>query len=182
MQWFSLHRPLPPELPVQEALEQYLHENGFTTDEYDLDVVSVTFWGITFSLPNPASRKVAVRFHDLHHMITGYGTDPVGEAEISAWELRRGIGVFGWYVQAIIFFGTMLGLLHSPRRVLRAWRAARSPVRLPPASHERYAHLLTLELGGLRALYGCPEGGIAGRRALQEHAPDRPPGVDDPEG
>ena len=180
MQWYSLNQPLPAYLPVQEALDVYLHENGFTTEEYDHDVVEVTFWGFTFRIPNPDSRKIAVRFHDLHHLVTGYGTDPVGEAEISAWELRKGIGVFGLYVQAIIFFGTILGMLHSPRLVSRAWRASKSDAVLPPVSLERYEHLLTLNLGELRELYGCPQGGTAGRRTLNEHAPARPAGIDDP--
>ena len=171
MQWYSLDQPLPAHLSVREALEVYLNENGFTEEEYDLDVVRVTFWGLTFSLPNPPSRKLAVRFHDLHHIMTGYGTDPVGEGEISAWELRKGIRVFGVYVQVIIFFGTLLGFIHSPRKIWSAWSASKSSIRLPLASQERYEHLLTLNLGELRQLYGGPPAGIAGRRTLNENAP-----------
>ena len=181
MKLYSLDRPLPPTLLVREALETYLNENGFTTEEYDLDVVRVTFWGRTFSLPNPPSRKLAVRFHDLHHQMTGYGTDPVGEGEISAWVLRKGIRVFGIYVLLIIFFGTFLGLIHSPRRVWRAWRVSKSSARLPPASIERYEQLLTLNLGELRALYGVPLAGIASRRTLNENAPPRPADLDQPD-
>ena len=173
MQLYSLDQPLPATLSVQEALEVYLNENGFTIEEYDLDAVNVTFWGFTFSLPNPPARKIAVRFHDLHHLMTGYGTDPVGEGEISAWELRKGIRVFGIYVQLIIFFGTLLGLIHSPCRVWRAWKASKSSQRLPSISLERYQYLLTLDLGQLRELYGVPTAGIAGRRTLNENAPPR---------
>jgi hypothetical protein len=174
MQHYSLNQPLPETLSVREALDVYLSENGFTTEEYDLDVVKVTFWGFTFSVPNPPSRKLAVRFHDLHHLMTGYGTDPTGEAEISAWELRKGIHVFGIYVQLIIFFGTLLGMIHSPRKVWRAWNALKSSARLPSVSMERYEHLLMLNLGELRALYGVPSAGIPGRRTLNENAPSRP--------
>ena len=171
MQHYSLDHPLPSSLSVREALKAYLHENGFTTEEYDLDIVKVTFWGITFSVPNPPSRKLAVRFHDLHHIMTGYGTDPAGEGEISAWELRKGIRVFGFYVQCIIFLGTLLGLVHSPRKTWRAWSASKSSIPLPPVSLERYEYLLTLNLGELRALYGVSPEGIAGRRTLNENAP-----------
>ena len=174
MQLYSLDKPLPATLSVQEALDSYLGENGFTTEEYDLDVVRVTFWGMTFPLSNPPSRKLAVRFHDLHHIVTGYGTDPVGEGEISAWELRKGIQVFGLYVQLIIFTGTLLGLVHSPRRVWRAWKSSKSSVRLPKASLEYYKHLLTLNLGELRTLYGVSPEGVAGPRTLNENAPPRP--------
>ena len=138
MQLYSLDQPLPATLSVRQALEVYLTENGFTTKDYDLDVVKVTFWSFTFSLPNPPSRKLAIRFHDLHHLMTGYGTDPVGEGEISAWELRKGIRVFGIYVQMIIFMGTLLGLLHSPKRVWRAWNSSKSSVPLPMPSLEQF--------------------------------------------
>ena len=92
------HRRFPSEMSVRMARDIYLGENGFSTDQYDADRVTVNFWGIRFPVPNPQSRKLAVRYHDLHHVITGYGTDPQGESEISAWECRRGMGVFSWYV------------------------------------------------------------------------------------
>ena len=90
----SLSKPYPADWSVRDARDAYLAENGFSSSEYDASVVKVTFWSITFPLPNPPSRQIAVRLHDLHHVVTGYGTDPVGEAEISAWELRRGIASF----------------------------------------------------------------------------------------
>ena len=40
--------------------------------------------------PNTPSRKRAVRYHDLHHALTGYATDLTGEFEISAWEIGSG--------------------------------------------------------------------------------------------
>ena len=47
-------------------------------------------------------RQRAVRWHDLHHVATRFGTDNVGEGEISAWELRRGLRGLGPYVGAIV--------------------------------------------------------------------------------
>ena len=137
------------------------------------------FWGWTFSIANPPSRKLAIRFHDLHHVVTGYGTDPIGEAEISAWELRKGIRVFGIYVQAIIFLGTLLGLIHSPKRVWAAWNRSKGSAQLPLPSLDHYEYLLTLTLKELRELYNVPLEGIAGRRVLNDNAPPRPEGIDD---
>ena len=126
---YPLDTPLPAELPVSEALEAYLSENAFTTEEYDASKVSVTFWGVRFTVPNPPSRQLAVRFHDLHHVMTGFGTDPAGEFEISAWEMRRGLGVFGLYVRLIILSGALSGFLLYPRRAGAAWkRAGTTPV------------------------------------------------------
>jgi hypothetical protein len=171
----SLDRPYPADWSVPEALAAYLNENGFTTEQYDADVVNITFFRFTFPLLNPPQRKIAVRFHDLHHLVTGYGTDPMGEAEISAWELRRGMNVFGIYVQTIIFAGTCFGLCHSPRRTVAAWRAAKSNIPLQSASLPVYQELLRLSVGELRSVYGIPHAGIAAARTLHEKAPDTSP-------
>ena len=112
--------------------------------------------------------------HDLHHLVTGYGTDPVGEAEISGWELRRGVRVFGLYVRAIVFFGTLLGLLHCPRRTLNAWQAGRNTVPLPATSAENYEQFLKLSVGELRKIYNVPAQGVTGSRKLHEKAPHEP--------
>jgi hypothetical protein len=46
---------------------------------------------IPFAYPNTKDRKRLVQAHDLHHLLTGYPTDLVGEAELGAWELGTGI-------------------------------------------------------------------------------------------
>lgn len=166
-----LTSPVPADWTVQQGLQSYLDENGFKREEYDLSVVDITFWGITFPLPNPPQRQIAVRFHDLHHLVTGYGTDPIGEAEISGWELRRGVRVFGLYVRAIVFLGTLLGLCHSPRRTLRAWRAGGNSAHLPDTTLENYEAFLKLSVGELRRVYNVPMEGITGARSLHEKAP-----------
>ena len=171
----SLSKPYPADWSVRRALDAYLGENGFSRDEYDASVVKVTFWSITFPLPNPPSRQIAVRLHDLHHVVTGYGTDPVGEAEISAWELRRGVGIFSLFVQTIVFGGVLLGLLHSPKKTLSAWQAGYHPDRVPlqKATMQNYERLLELTVGELREIYGVEERGIAGARELHYAAPSR---------
>ena len=171
----QLAKPYPAEWPVRRALEVYLEENGFSKEEYDAPLVKVTFWSITFPLPNPPSRQIAVRLHDLHHVVTGYGTDPVGEAEISAWELRRGIGIFSFFVQTIVVGGVFLGMLHSPRKTLQAWRAGFQPQGIPlqKASLENYERLLELSVGELRELYGVSREGVTGARSLHYAAPSR---------
>lgn len=171
----QLSVPYPPEWPVKKAVEAYIEENGFRLADYDEPWIKITFWWFTFPFPNLPSRRVAVRFHDLHHVVTGYGTDPSGEAEISAWELRRGVGVFSLFVRSIILNGVLLGMIHSPRRTLAAWRAAHSPagVGLQPVNLERYEALLKLDIGALRAVYGVPPGGVTGARALHHGAPSR---------
>lgn len=159
---------------MPDALDAYLSENGFSREEYDKPRVTVNFWGMRFTVPNPPSRQLAVRFHDLHHVMTGYGTDPAGEFEISAWELRRGIGVFGTYVRLIITSGALSGFLLYPRRTTRAFRRAMKTPRLPIPSMSLYEELLSLSVGALRARYGLDAAGVAGARGLHADAPPHP--------
>jgi hypothetical protein len=63
---------------------------------------------IPFAYPNTKGRKRLVAAHDLHHLLTGYGTDLVGEAELGAWELGTGLRDRSAVRYAIRVFGFML--------------------------------------------------------------------------
>lgn len=41
-------------------------------------------------LPNIETRNRYLKYHDLHHLITGYSIGRIGEGETSAWELGTG--------------------------------------------------------------------------------------------
>ena len=103
--------------------------------------------------------------------MTGYGTDEVGEAQISVWELRHGIGVFGLFVQMIIVTQIVLGFAHSPRVMIRAWKAVPKGRRLPKPSYTHYESYLDMSLGDLRQSYGLPTDGLDGARGLHGDAP-----------
>ncbi|HCH61413.1 MAG TPA: hypothetical protein DFR83_01325 [Deltaproteobacteria bacterium] len=165
--------PYPADWTVRQAVAAYLQENGFPLEDYDKPWVQINIWSLRFPFPNPPSRQLAVRFHDLHHVVTGYGTDPCGEAEISAWETRRGVRVFSWFVRSIVWSGFLFGMFHSPRRTLAAWKAGhgQASAGLQPVTMARYQELLDLDLGALRQIYGLPTGGIGGARALHSGAP-----------
>ncbi|MBO6941015.1 MAG: hypothetical protein JJ863_38930 [Deltaproteobacteria bacterium] len=66
-------------LSTRQALDEFLDTNGFTTDGYDAPTVDIPIGPIVIPLPNTDGRKAVARFHDLHHVATGYGTDLVGE-------------------------------------------------------------------------------------------------------
>jgi hypothetical protein len=75
---------------------------------------------IPIGFPNTDSRRRAVVLHDLHHIVTGYGMDWAGEAEISAWEIATGCGrfAFAWFIN---LQGMVMGWVVAPRRTWRAW-------------------------------------------------------------
>src|SRR2546430_17590957 len=79
------------EMTLGRALEVYFAENGFGKDGgYEDAWVDFKLGPIPMPFPNSAGRKRAVRFHDLHHALTGYATDTIGEFEISAGEIGSG--------------------------------------------------------------------------------------------
>ena len=41
-------------------------------------------------LPNIESRSKYLKYHDLHHLVTGYTVGRIGEGEVSSWELGTG--------------------------------------------------------------------------------------------
>lgn len=75
---------------------------------------------IPFAIPNTKARRDAVRFHDLHHALTGYDTDWAGEFEISAWEIATGCAdkSFAWIIN---LQGLAAGTISWPRRTFRAF-------------------------------------------------------------
>jgi len=67
-----------------------------------------------------------LKFHDLHHIMSGYGIDRIGESEISAWELgsrscRKPL------ISIMNLFALSTGFILSPQKVITAfYRGCRS--------------------------------------------------------
>lgn len=118
----ELHRDAwDPALSLEQARADYFRFNGFGEDGgYGAKWVDFKLGPIPFPFPNTPQRVDAVRYHDLHHVMTGYQTDLLGEFEISAWELASGCAdkTAAWILN---FGGYAAGLLVAPRRTLRAF-------------------------------------------------------------
>lgn len=164
-------RAWPASITVREGRDAYLAENGFTVAAYDDPTTPASFLGVSFAVPNTARHRWAIMLHDLHHVLTGYGTDIAGEGEISVWEARRGLRALGPYVGTIVASGTLLGVLRSPKRALAAWRASSAGGSLFD-SKRGYDELLAMTVGELRAELGVPADGVATLpRELHSKAP-----------
>ena len=109
---------------VRDARADYFARNGFSTAAYEDRWVHVKILGIPIVFPNVKSRRRAIRFHDIHHVVTGYDTSLRGEAQIGAWEIAatfpdRGREYLAAWVLNTSVFG--MGLVLAPRRVYRAF-------------------------------------------------------------
>lgn len=110
---------------MREARARYFEQNGFGADGgYDDRWVHLALGPVPASFPNSRARARAVKYHDLHHIVTGYATDIVGEFEISAWEI--GAGCKGFVAAWVLNLGGMAGgVVTAPRRTLRAFARGR---------------------------------------------------------
>jgi ubiquinone biosynthesis protein Coq4 len=135
-----------------EARARYFLDNGFGDGGYDDRFVVLRAMGVpVVILPNTKQRVRSVRFHDLHHVLTGYDTTWRGECEIAAWELASGCRDH-WAAWVLNFWAAVVGICVAPRALLRAARRGR-------ASRNLYARewddaLLERTVGELRRELG----------------------------
>ena len=67
-------------LSLRDARQRYFTANGFD-GSYSERWVKLKAGPFTFGFPNAPGRVRAVKLHDLHHVVTGYATDLIGEME-----------------------------------------------------------------------------------------------------
>lgn len=123
-------------------------------DAYDTKtfVIKVGPWPLHF--PNIKSRVKVARFHDLHHLLTGYPANWVGEAEIGAWEIATGCRQY--FIAWFLNFGAMLvGLFLQPGKVIRAFKRGMKTKKNLYYNFE-YDDLLKKNITELRRMIGLP--------------------------
>ena len=115
-----------PSLSLREGRDQYFAHNGLGLGGYEDRWVVLRARGIPIGVfPNTAQRVRAVRLHDLHHVLTGYDTSWMGEAEIGAWELASGCADH-WAAWILNSLAVVFGGWISPAAILRAYRRGRT--------------------------------------------------------
>ena len=142
--------------------------NAFGVDGgYGLDWVDVKVGPIPLRIPNTAGRKRAVRFHDLHHTLTGYRTNFRGECEIGAWEVASGCADHwaAWFLN-LSTIGS--GLLFAAGDVWRAFMRGRASGNLYRATFDDA--LLDRRLGDVSRELRLAEPAPAAARAVDRVA------------
>ncbi len=78
-------------MSLEAALQAFYDRHGFgDTIGARPRTVPVYTGCLLVPLPNIETRHRYLRYHDLHHLITGYSVGRIGEGQISAWELGSG--------------------------------------------------------------------------------------------
>ena len=147
---------IAPTQTLREAAAAHLEQMKDAGVDADADArwVCIKIGPIPFAYPNTKGRKRLVLAHDLHHLLAGYGTDLVGEAEMGAWELGTGMRDRSAVRYAIRVFGFMLP--RFPTRLRTAFVRGRHcrnllGARLDDAMLSRTVADLREELGLTRA-------------------------------
>lgn len=142
----------PDELPMIEARLLYFRANGFGDDGgYSKKIEWVKLGPLPIPVFNPPARVRALRFHDMHHVLTGYDTNWAGEFEIAGWELAQGCGDV-WVAWLLNLGIVALGILVMPRRVARAFLRGRHSRNLYREGHRDLEHQSVADLRALAGL------------------------------
>ena len=153
--------PYHPDLTMLAARTRYFENNGFGADGgYSAAWVDFKIGPVPFPFPNTPQRVVAVKFHDLHHVLTGYDTDFPGELEISAWEVGAGCKRYAaaWVLN---LGGLFAGLFVSPKRVVAAFVRGRRSNTLYGETFEPLLDRTVGELQGAHVAPGAPSATFA---------------------
>ena len=138
---------------VGARVQAYLADNGYNLDGYTDRRFKVSVGPLVLNFPNPGK----LPYHDLHHVVSGYGTGLVGEAEESVYELRGGCPTT--LILFLCLGSIAIGAALSPRRVWRAWREVQGTTTLY-ASTIPYETLMEMNIYDLRTQLNIPPSGF----------------------
>ncbi|MBK7938485.1 MAG: hypothetical protein IPJ82_16000 [Lewinellaceae bacterium] len=143
-------------LPVKTAIAQLFERFGFSDDAYTAKTFAIYIGKFAIYLPNLPARVKVARFHDIHHVLTGYPANWRGEAEIGAWEIATGCrtSFVAWFLNVGAVF---IGLFLWPRAVARAFRRGRR-TRTNLYHDFEYEPLLEMTVRELREKIGLAAG------------------------
>ena len=121
-------------MTLHDELAAFYRKSGFGEVVGERPLTVPVYTGcMLVPLPNIETRRRYLKYHDLHHLVTGYSVGRIGEGEVSAWEL----GTASMFVSPTL--GTMnlialsTGLVLEPKRMWRAFRRGFTSRNLYPA-------------------------------------------------
>lgn len=142
-----------PNATMLAARTQYFAANQFGDDGgYGAAWVDFKLGPIPMPFPNTKERVRAVAFHDLHHILTGYDTNFLGEIEISGWEL--GAGCKDYVAAWALNLGGVAVWPIAPRRIFSAFVRGR---RSRSLYGQNLGELLASTVAETRTRMGIPE-------------------------
>lgn len=125
-------------LSLQDELREFYARSGFgpVIGEHERTVPVYTGCMLV-PLPDIETRRRFLKYHDLHHLVTGYSVGRIGEGEVSAWELGTGSAFVSPMLGLMNLIALSTGLFLEPGRMWRAFRRGCRSRNLYPAATRR---------------------------------------------
>ena len=139
-------------LSLEDELQGFYARSGFGPVVGERTLTVPVYTGcMRVPLPNIETRRRYLKYHDLHHLVTGYSVGRIGEGEVSAWELGTGSARVSPLLGAMNLIALSTGLFLEPRRMWRAFeRGCRSRNLYAPAERGDVDHGRWPDLDALR--------------------------------
>jgi hypothetical protein len=136
---------------LQDELNEFYGRCGFAPSKGPHPRTVPVFTGcLLVPMPNIETRHRYLKYHDLHHMMTGYSVGRIGEGEVSAWELGTGSMLASPLLGIMNLIALSTGWILQPRRMWRAFslgcrsRNLYSRKTREAIDHARWANLASL--------------------------------------
>lgn len=116
--------PCPDDASLNQAMALFYQKNGFGPIVGDREPLTVGVYTgcLIVPMPNIGVRHKYLKYHDLHHILTGYTVGRIGEGEVSAWELGTG-SMFRHPILGVMnLIALSTGFFLKPKRMLQAYR------------------------------------------------------------
>lgn len=110
-------------MKLDDELAAFYQRSGFgEATGVRAKVVPVYTGCLLVPLPNIEARRRFLKYHDLHHLVTGYSVGRIGEGEVSAWELGTGSAFASPMLGVMNLIALSTGLVLEPRRMWNSFR------------------------------------------------------------
>jgi hypothetical protein len=139
---------------IQDALSQMFARFNIPADAYTARSFTIRVGKIPIPVPNIPARVKIARYHDIHHIITGYPANWRGEAEIGAWEIATGCrtSFIAWFLNT---GAVIVGMFMYPKAVIKAFRRGKN-TRTNLYYDFEYESLLLMTVKEVREKVGLP--------------------------
>jgi hypothetical protein len=129
---------------LQDELTAFYRRSGFGEIVGKRPMTVPVYTGcMLVPLPNIETRRRFLKYHDLHHLVTGYSVGRIGEGEVSAWELGTGSAFVSPLLGMMNLIALSTGLFLEPRRMWAAFRRGCRSRNLYPAALRTDVDLVT---------------------------------------
>jgi hypothetical protein len=128
-------------MTIEEELKAFYDKCGFGNALGSRARTVPVYTGcILVPLPNIETRRRFLKYHDIHHLVTGYSVGRIGEGELSAWELGAGSAFISPMLGIMNLIALSTGLVLKPKRMWRAFQCGCRSYTLYPETMRAQVH------------------------------------------